>query len=148
MNKATTSGQNRPWHLNSAAVIVLAFMVSACVSDTLSNVNTTPQPQPLAAAEVPDYDPVQREEAIQEIRAKAAQPGNGQLTNPYATADGPNSPFTPQQQAAKIQELQNTANQNNAVATDAELAEKQRSIRELQQKAQSHYGNAVNQIKN
>lgn len=132
--------------LNMLALLVAGILSSACVSDTLSTVDTTPQP--LAAEKPPSYDPVQREQAIAEIRAKAAQPGSGELTNPYAEANGPNEPLTAQQQATKIQELKNTAAQNDAVATDSELAAKQRSIRELQNKAKSHYGNAVNQIKN
>lgn len=128
------------------ALVLAGIMASACVSDTLSTVDTTPQP--LAAEKPPSYDPVQREQAIEEIRAKAGQPGSGELTNPYVEANGPNEPLTAQEQARKIQELKNTAAQNDAVATDSELAEKQRSIRELQNKAKSHYGNAVNQIKN
>lgn len=132
--------------LNMLALVLAGIMASACVSDTLSTVDTTPQP--LAAEKPPSYDPVQREQAIEEIRAKAGQPGSGELTNPYVEANGPNEPLTAQEQARKIQELKNTAAQNDAVATDSELAEKQRSIRELQNKAKSHYGNAVNQIKN
>ena len=131
---------------NILALLVAGILLSGCVSDTLSTVDTTPQP--LAAEKPPSYDPVQREQAIAEIRAKAAQPGSGELTNPYVEANGPNEPLTAQEQARKIQELKNTAAQNDAVATDSELAAKQRSIRELQNKAKSHYGNAVNQIKN
>lgn len=131
---------------NLLALVVAGMIVSACVSDTLSNVDTAPQP--LAAEKPPKYDPVQREQAIAEIRAKAAQPGSDELTSPYVADNGPNEPLTPQEQAKKIAELQNTAAQNDAVVTDSELAEKQRSIRELQKKANSHYGNAVNQIKN
>lgn len=129
-----------------AILLGAGVIVSACVSDTLSSVDTTPKP--LAAQKAPSYDPVQREQAIKEIRAKAEQPSSGELTSPFAAADGPNRPLNAEEQARKITELQNTAAQNNAVTTDAELAEKQRSIRELQQKAQSHYGNAVGQIKN
>lgn len=128
-------------------ILVLAGIItSACVSDTLSTTDTTAQP--LAAEKPPSYDPVQREQAVAEIRAKAEQPGSGELTNPYVEANGPNEPLTAQEQARKISELQNTAAQNEAVVTDSELAEKQRSIRELQKKANSHYGNAVQQIKN
>ncbi len=132
--------------LNILVLLLASFVASACVSDTLSTVDTTPQP--LASEKPPSYDPVQREQAISEIRAKAQQPASGQLTNPYVEANGPNEPLTPQEQARKIAELQSTAAQNEAVVTDSELAEKQRSIRELQKKAKSHYGNAVNQIKN
>ena len=127
-------------------LLAVSLMLSACVSDTLSQVDT--QPQQLAQPEKePKYDPIQREQAIAEIRAKSAQPTSDQLTNPYVEANGPNEPFTAQEQAQKIAELQNTESQNE-IATDAELEAKQRSIRELQKKAQSHYGNAVKQIKN
>ncbi len=139
--------KSKQYKLTQYTALLLACVVmSACVSDTLSNVDTTPQP--LAAEKPPSYDPVQRQQAVEEIRAKAEQTGSGELTNPYVEANGPNEPFTPQEQAAKIAELENTLAQNEVVVTDAELAEKQRSIRELQQKAKSHYGNAVNQIKN
>lgn len=128
-------------------LLTASIMLSACVSDTFSEVDT--QSQQLAEPEkTPKYDPVQREQAIAEIRAKNAQPSSGQLTNAYTQADGPNKPFTAQQQANKTQQLKNTAAQNNAIVTDSELAAKQASIRELQKKAQSHYGNAVNQIQN
>ena len=130
--------------INKLALVMLCVGLSACVSDTLSNVDT----QPLAAEKPPSYDPLQREQAVEEIRAKSEQQGSGELTNPYVEANGPNEPLTPQEQAAKIAELQNTSAQNEVIVTDAELAEKQRSIRELQKKAKSHYGNAVNQIKN
>jgi len=140
------AGENRIKCVKAMVLLSASLLVSACVSDTLSNVDTAPQQ--LASEKPPSYDPVQREQAIAEIRAKAEQPGSDQLTNPYVEANGPNEPFTPQEQAQKIAELENTAQQNEVVVTDAELAEKQRSIRELQQKAKSHYGNAVKQIKN
>jgi hypothetical protein len=128
------------------ALVLASVIVSACVSDTLSNVDT--QPQPLAAEKPPSYDPIQREQAIEEIRAKGEQPGSGELTNPYVEANGPNEPFTHQEQAAKIAELESSAANNDTVSDDAELAAKQRSIKELQKKASSHYGNALNEIKN
>jgi len=128
-------------------LVLLGIFFSACVSDTLSTTDT--QSQQLAEQqETPSYDPVQRQQAIEEIRAKSEQQGSGELTDPFAEANGPNEPLTPQEQASKIEEMQNTAQQNNEVMTDAELEAKQRSIREMQNKAKSHYGNAVNQIKN
>lgn len=132
--------------LKRFALVFACLGISACVSDTLSEVDTTPQP--LAAEKPPNYDPVQREQAVEEIRAKGLQEPTGVKTNPYEEADGPNTPLTQQEQARKIAELQNTASQNEVSVTDAELAAKQRSIRELQKKAQSHYGNAINQIQN
>ncbi|MEM7068880.1 MAG: hypothetical protein AAF478_08335 [Pseudomonadota bacterium] len=128
-------------------VSVLLFAVlsqSACVSDTLNTQNT--QPQPLA--ETPTYDPAQREQAIAEMRAKGAQPGSGELTSAFVESDGPNQPLTSSEQNSLINELEQGAAQNEANVTDAELAAKQRSIRELQEKARNHYDNAVNSIQN
>ena len=56
--------------------------------------------------------------------------------------------MTESEQAARISELEQSADRNASIVSDAELAEKQRSIRELQQKARNHYNNAVNTIKN
>ncbi len=125
-------------------LVLASVILSACVSDTLSNVDT----QPLAAEKPQSYDPVQREQAVEEIRAKGEQPGSGELTNPYVEANGPNEPFTPQQQAAKIAELEGSATNNDVVSDDEELAAKHRSIQELQKKADSHYDNALDEIKN
>jgi len=128
------------------ALVASVVFLPACVSDTLSNVNTQPQPQPLAVNA--SYDPAQREQAVAEIRQKAAQPGSGELTNAFADPDGPNEAMTESEQAARISELEQSADRNASIVSDAELAEKQRSIRELQQKARNHYNNAVNTIKN
>ena len=130
----------------SGTVVMAALLVSACVADTLSTQGT--EPQPLAEEKPPSYDPAQREQAIAEIREKAAQPGSGELTNAYAEADGPNSPLTPSEQAARINDLERNAARNNASVSDAELAAKQRSIRELQGQARNHYNNTVNAIQN
>lgn len=118
--------------------------LTGCVSNTLSEQNTQPTP---AQASV-SYDPAQRAAAVEEIRAKAAQPGSGELTNAYADGDGPNQPLTPEQQAAKIAELEGSAAANSANVSDAELAAKQQSIRNLRSQAKSHYNSAVNSIKN
>ncbi len=132
--------------LKVGAIILAAVLFSACVSDTLSTQNT--EPQTLAEENPPSYDPVQREQAVAEIREKAAQPGSGELTNAYTEANGPNEPLTPSEQAARINELEHNAAQNNGAVSDAELASKQKSIRELQNQARNHYKNAVNTIKN
>lgn len=128
------------------ALFGVVLMVSACVSDTLSTQGTAPQP--LAEQKPPTYDPIQRDQAVAEIREKAAQPGSGELTNAYAVANGPNEPLTAAEQQARINELERNAAQNSASVSDAELAAKQRSIQELQGQARSHYNNAVNQIQN
>jgi len=129
-----------------AVLFAAGLAASACVSDTLSQQDT--QPQPIAEQKPPTYDPAQREQAIAEIREKAEQPGSGQLTNAYVAADGPAEPLTPQEQDRKINELEKAAQQNNASVSDAELAAKQRSIRELRSQARNHYKDAVNTIKN
>ena len=125
-------------------LLIAGLVLSACVSDTLSTTDT--QPQPLA--ENVSYDPEQREQAIAEIREKADQPGSGELTNAFAEQDGPNEPMQASEQAELINQLEQNAQQNADTVTDAELAEKQRSIRELQQKARNHYDSAVSNIQN
>lgn len=119
-------------------------LVSACVSDTLSQQDTTPQ----TVSNNPNFDPAQRDQAIAEMRAKAAQPGSGVLTNAYADGDGATRPMTSQEQASGIVELQQAAQDNAQTVTDPELEEKQRSIRQLQYEAQRHYSDAVKNIAN
>lgn len=130
--------------LATSALLLAVFMLPACVSDTLSQQDTQPQ----TLAETPSYDPVQREQAVAEIREKAEQEGSGELTNAFAEPDGPNEPMNSSEQAQLINELEQNAQQNSNAIPDAELEAKQRSIRELQQKARSHYNNAVNNIQN
>lgn len=132
--------------LKSAVILGLPFVVSACVSNTLSQQNT--QPQSIAAQSQPTYDPAQREQAIAEIRAKAQNSTSGELTHAYAIADGPTQPLSPEEQAAKIAELERNAAANGSAVSDAELDAKQRSINELRSKAKSHYNNAISTIAN
>ena len=132
---------------NLAKLLILlpvVILFSACVSDTLSQQDT----QPKTLAENPSYDPAQREQAVAEIREKAAQEGGGELTNAFANQDGPNEPMQASEQEQLIRELEQNAEQNANNIPDAELEAKQRSIRELQQKARSHYQNAVSNIQN
>jgi len=129
-----------------SAAAIASILLSACVGDTLSQQNTAPQT--LAQPETVRYDPAQREQAIAEIRAKADAPGSEQLTNAYVTNDGPTTPLSSQEQAEKIAELEQSANQNSSSVTDDELAAKQQSIRDLRNQAKTHYNSAVNTIKN
>lgn len=132
--------------IKTITLFALGLSASGCVSDTLSQQNT--QPQPLATNASASYDPAQREQAIAEIRAKAENANSGELTNAYATNDGPTTPLTAEEQAAKIAELERNAATNQTTVTDAELASKQRSINDLRNKAKSHYNNAINSIAN
>ena len=160
--------QTKNTGISIGKLLVAASLLTGCVStaDTLSSVNTQPTPEPLQSngtgatvqtasiqtegtgSEEVKYDPAQRAQAVAEIRAKSANANSGVPTNAFAQADGPNSPLSAEEQAAKIAELENSANRNNSSITDAELAAKQRSIKELQQKAKTHYNSAINNIKN
>ena len=126
--------------------VFAALCVSACVSDTLSQQQT--QPQPLVQTREPSYDLVQREQAVAEIRAKSEAPASDELTNAFANADGPNAPMTSQEQAEKIAELKAEAEAGEASIEDAELVAKRRSIEQLRREASSHYKDAVKQIEN
>lgn len=127
------------------ALTVMAVLLSGCVSDTLSQQDTQSRVrEPVSAS----YDPAQRAAAVEEIRFKAAQPGSGQLTNAYTDANGPNEPMTPEEQAARIAELEGSAAANSATITDAELEAKQQSIEKLRSRAATHYNSAVNSIRN
>jgi len=138
--------------VRSVALVLASLTVSACVSDTLSVQNTqaTPEPlvQPVSGTGNDSFDPAQRQQAIAEIRAKAENSSTPELTNAYSAADGPNRPLTAEEQAAKLAELNQTADQNSRGVSDAELEEKRRSIRELQAKGQNHYDKAVKSIQN
>ena len=125
-----------------AVALLCAPLACGCVSNTLSVQNTQPQPVAL------NHDPAQRQQAINEIRQKANQPGSGQLTDAYFTQNGSTTTLSPEQRAARIRELEIDAAQNNATASDAELAAKQQSIRELQSQARSHYNKAIKRIEN
>lgn len=127
------------------AVLSVSFTISACVSDTLSQQDTQPQ---ISRGASPQFDPIQRELAIAEMRAKSDQVATVELTNAYAENDGPTNPMSPSQQSAGIAELQQASQENNAVVTDPELEAKQRSIRQLQLEGQRHYNDAVSNIQN
>ena len=144
MNSDANKGGRHPTKGRAVAFssVVIFALLSGCVSDTLSTQDT----QPLA--ETPSYDPVQRDQAVAEIRQKAAQPGSGQLTNAFADPVSPNQPLSAAEQAERINELEQNAIQNAANVPDAEMAAKQQSIKDLQEKARSHYDNAVDSIQN
>ena len=131
--------------INVLAVVFANLALCACVSDTLSQQNT--QPKPITAQNT-SYDPIARENAVAEIRAKAADSGSGELTSAYVTNDGPTSPLSPEEQAAKIAELEQSAGNNSGQISDDELNATQQSIKDLQNKARTHYNSALNSIQN
>ncbi len=120
----------------------LLSLVSGCVSSNVSNIDTQ-----TTAVEELTYDPVQRTAAIEEIRAKSGET-NGELTNAFASGDGSNETLTTREQQALINELEKNSAQNSTSVEDEELTDSQRSIRAMQNKARSHYKNALSDIEN
>jgi len=127
---------------------ICTLTVSGCVSSTLGSVDTQPTPQPVATSSSnPSFDPAAREAAVADIRAKADAPGSGELTNAFVEADNPTAdPFTQQEQSERISGLEQAATSNENAVTDAELAARQQSIRDMRSKANSHYKDAVQSI--
>ena len=153
--------------LTSLAMLFAFSGLYGCVSNTLSVENTQTTPEPLlqnAATTTQDpllqnaavtgtdqdvnYDPIQRAQAVAEIRAKVENSSTPELTTAYTVNDSPTRPLTAEEQAAKLAELNRTVETQNRGITDAELEAKQRSIRELQARGQNHYESAVKTIQN
>jgi len=143
------------------ALLCVSWILSACVSDTLSVENTQVAPTPVVqnaaqttgATQPTDtsnasYDPIQRAQAVAEIRAKADNSSTPGLTNAYTVSEGSTRPLTAEEQAAKLAEINRTVEAKNLGISDAELEAKQRSIRELQARGQNHYEKAVTTIQN
>ena len=127
--------------LLTMSVVCLVF--SGCVSSTMDSVDT----QTTSLEEPPTYDPAQRSQAVAEIRAKAGQ-SSGELTNAFASGDGPNETMAVHRQQTLINQLEQDAARTQATIEDEELTNSQQSIRQLQHKARSHYKNAVTTIEN
>jgi len=153
--------------MHYCAVFCACMGLSACVSNTLEVQNTQATPEPLlqnaatttsdplilnseqtATTQDGNYDPIQRAQAVAEIRAKAENSSTPELTSAYTVNENPNRPLTAEEQAAKLAELNRTVETQNGSITDAELEDKQRSIRELQARGQNHYESAVKSIQN
>jgi len=126
----------------------LALMVSGCVSSNLGSVDTqSASAVPSPHETPPAYDPLQRAQAVAEIRQKSARP-SGELTHAFASGDGPGETLDKAEQTRLITELEQAAAENSNAVSDAELTERQNAIRALQAKAKSHYKNALNTIEN
>ena len=105
----------------------------------ISNVATTSRLEPISQQN--------RDQAIAEIRAKAASTGNA----PPQIGDVPVSTIkhlTAREQALSKAELQAEAQAARGLISDSELAAKRAEFALLRKKAKSHYNQALQQIQN
>lgn len=151
----------------SLILIAILYFSAGCVSTTLESEQFRPagsaQPAPATsnasaepveltspdtvAAQAGGVNPTAREQAVQEIRAKAAHT-SGQKTQIGELPDTAAPQLTPAEQAQKQQQLKQAAAEASASVSDAEVQSKQESIRRLQNRARSHYDNAIDSIEN
>ena len=131
------------------AVLCAGFLLQACVSSTLGTVKQSAslQPQSEQTNEPVNYDPVQRENAIAEMRQKASR-SSGELTNAFVNPDGPNEPMSPEHKQRLLDEMNRQAAQSENVITDSELEARQRTIAEMQNRARNHYKKTLSSIEN
>ncbi len=130
------------------ALLVSIPLLGACVSSNSARIDpqqaTYEQPEQL---EEVSYNPQARADAVIEIRSKASQ-RSGELTNAFASGDGPAEPMTKQEQAQRIADMEKNASINSGAVSDAEVTDSQRSVKSMKWKAKSHYQKAVEQIEN
>lgn len=124
-----------------SALTAVILLASGCVSSTLESA------KPEVEAKTPTYDLVARENAVAEMRAKAANV-SGKKTNAYQIPETFNQPLTSSEANAKIQELNMSSSALAETLSDDEFDEKQRSIEAMRLKAQSHYLDALDKIEN
>lgn len=92
-------------------------------------------------------DPVERQKAIAEMRAKAAA-GSGEKTKIGLLPEPSEDPIDATKQKKLKAELELDAKRSSARTTDAELEAKQRSIEALKRKAKTHFDDTLKRIEN
>ena len=92
-------------------------------------------------------DEAARQRAIAEMRAKG-QKTSGQKTTIGALPEPATSQLTDVEREQKARELSEKVDAVNETISEGEVETKQQSIRRLQQKAKSHYENAIENIEN
>ena len=144
------SGQFRP----VGAVNSQPQQATAMASDpvTISPVQTaqgTSQPDKTSGQSTDSniVDEVARQRAIAEMRAKGQQT-SGHKTTFGALPETATSQLTDAERQQKALELAEKAEAVNEMISEGEVESKQQSIRRLQQKAKSHYKNAIENIEN
>lgn len=125
------------------ALLFVGFLASGCVSSTLNSV----QQSELDTNKELSYDPVAREQAVAEMRAKAAEL-NTQSSNAFASQENTNHPLTASEADAKIRALNASTAELGTQISDEEMDAKQRSIAALRRKAKNHYSDALRKIEN
>ena len=128
------------------ALLSVAFMTGGCVSSALDSVGsseiaTNSPPKELS------YDPAAREQAVAEMRAKAADLSD-ENANAFQSRESSVRPLTASEADAKIRALNASASESGIQITDEEMDAKQRSIAELRRKAKTHYSDALKKIEN
>ena len=131
------------------AALCAGILLQACVSSTLGTAKQSAslQPEPAQTAETASYDPVQRENAIAEMRQKASR-SSGELTNAFVNPDGPNEPMSQEHKQRLLDEMNRQAAQSQNVITDSELEARQRTIADMQNRARNHYKKTLSSIEN
>lgn len=133
------------------SVVTQSENQSAALSD--DPVALTEQTQTTSAASADSaidpnaVNPAAREQAVEEMRAKAEQT-SGEKTHIGALPETAAKQLTPRQQQTKSAELKAAVAQAQSSVSDAEVQSKQSSIQRLRQKAKSHYQDAVKRIEN
>ena len=90
-------------------------------------------------------NPVEREKAIAEMRAKAAN-GSGVKTRIGLLPESSSDPMDAGKQKRLAAELEKSIEEAEKSATDEELEAKKNSIEAMRRKAGSHYDNALKRI--
>ncbi|WP_075996512.1 hypothetical protein [Salaquimonas pukyongi] len=92
-------------------------------------------------------DPVKRQQAVDEIRSKAAA-SSGQKTQIGAVPGSATGQMSAQEQADIAAKLEDSRQATGAELSDAEVEARKAAIRRLQQKGKSHYDRALEAIEN
>ena len=92
-------------------------------------------------------DPVKRQQAINEIRTKAAA-SSGQKTQIGALPASATEQMSSQEQADIASRLENSRQATGAELSDAEVEARKAAVRRLQQKGKTHYQQTLEAIEN
>lgn len=102
-------------------------------------------PDGMAAGSV--SDPVKRQQALEEIRTKAAA-SSGEKTQIGAVPEAATGQMSSQEQSAIAAELENSRQAAGSELSDAEIEARKAAIRRLQQKGKTHYERTLESIEN
>ena len=92
-------------------------------------------------------DPAKRQQALEEIRAKAAA-SSGEKTRIGTVPEAASEQMSLQEQSAIAAELEESRRATGSELSDAEVEARKAAIRRLQQKGKTHYERALDSIEN